>query len=102
MSNAADIDAPAVIAAIRHPPGQSRIETRQAVSTGPIAPPEPIEYHIAVICALEEEAEAVRAAFDHRWDLQAEGDNIVKHHGDKNQYNTGVIVKHNVVLATPD
>lgn len=65
-------------------------------------PPQAIDYHVAVICVLEEEAEAVRAAFDHRWDLQDEGDNIVKHHGDKNQYNTGVIFKHNVVLATPD
>lgn len=48
------------------------------------------------------EAEAVRAVFDHRWDLQDEGDGIVKHHGDKNQYNTGVISKHHVVLASPD
>ncbi|KIW70684.1 hypothetical protein PV04_02929 [Phialophora macrospora] len=67
-----------------------------------ITPPAAIDYHIAVICALEEEAEAVRAVFDHRWDHQPDGDNIVKHHSDKNQYNTGVILKHNVVLASPD
>ncbi|KAL3478522.1 hypothetical protein BJX99DRAFT_256418 [Aspergillus californicus] len=54
-------------------------------------------FEIAIICALPLEANAVIAIFDHHWDRQ---DQIYsKAKGDPNAYTTGVIGKHNVVVA---
>jgi nucleoside phosphorylase len=54
-------------------------------------------FKIAIICALPLEADAVKALFDERWD--ANGDIYGKAWGDRNAYSTGVIGRHNVVLA---
>jgi len=55
------------------------------------------DFVIAIICALPLEADAVKALFDERWD--ANGDIYGKARGDQNAYSTGVIGRHNVVLA---
>ncbi|KAH8649513.1 nucleoside phosphorylase domain-containing protein [Tricladium varicosporioides] len=55
------------------------------------------EFDIAVICALQSEADAVEALFDEYWD--EDGDRYGKAPGDTNAYTTGVIGHHNVVLA---
>jgi nucleoside phosphorylase len=55
------------------------------------------DFKIAIICALPLEADAVKALFDERWD--ASGDMYGKARGDRNAYSTGVIGRHNVVLA---
>jgi nucleoside phosphorylase len=55
------------------------------------------DFEIAIICALRSEADAVEALFDKFW----EDDNYIygKAPGDTNAYTTGVIGRHNVVLA---
>ena len=55
------------------------------------------QFGVAVICALTLEANAVDALFDHRWD--EDGPPYDKAPGDPNAYSTGVIGRHNVVLA---
>ncbi|KAK5461131.1 hypothetical protein LTS15_003194 [Exophiala xenobiotica] len=55
------------------------------------------DFKIAIICALPLEADAVKAMFDKRWDDQ--GDSHGKASSDQNAYSTGVIGRHNVVLA---
>src|SRR5882757_10333342 len=52
---------------------------------------------VAIICALSLEAENVRSVFDRCW--EDEGKQYSKMEGDQNTYTTGVIGKHNVVLA---
>jgi hypothetical protein len=52
---------------------------------------------VAIICALPLEAENVRSVFDICW--EDEGKQYRKMEGDQNMYTTGVIGKHNVVLA---
>lgn len=54
-------------------------------------------FKIAIICALPLEAEYVQSVFDKCWDH--EGKQYGKALGDKNAYTTGLIGKHNVVLA---
>lgn len=55
------------------------------------------DFEIAIICALTIEADAVHALFDYYWD---DGDPPYdKAAGDPNAYSTGVIGRHNVVLA---
>ncbi|KAF4502802.1 ankyrin 3 [Fusarium agapanthi] len=54
-------------------------------------------FEIALICALTLEADAVEALFDCHWD--DEGPPFDKEPGDPNAYSTGVIGRHNVVLA---
>ena len=54
-------------------------------------------FEIAIICALRSEADAVEALFDEYWD--EDGDQYGKALGDTNSYTTGVIGRHNVVLA---
>ena len=54
-------------------------------------------FEIAIICALRSEAEAVEALFDEYWD--EDGDRYGKIPGDTNVYITGLIDRHNVVLA---
>lgn len=54
-------------------------------------------FEIAIICALRSEADAVEALFDEYWD--EDGDRYGKAPEDTNAYTTGVIGRHNVVLA---
>jgi hypothetical protein len=54
-------------------------------------------FKVAIICALPLEAERVRYVFDKCW--EDEGKQYGKAEGDQNAYTTGVIGKHNVVLA---
>ncbi|KAJ5667317.1 hypothetical protein N7507_003181 [Penicillium longicatenatum] len=55
------------------------------------------DFDVAIICALQIEADAAEALFDHFWD--EDGDRYGKSRGDQNAYRTGVIGNHNVVLA---
>ncbi|KAF4993955.1 hypothetical protein FDECE_13260, partial [Fusarium decemcellulare] len=63
-------------------------------------PPRPNDrrgFEIAIVCALTLEADAIEALFDCHWD--DEGPPFDKEPGDPNAYSTGVIGRHNVVLA---
>lgn len=63
-------------------------------------PPRPTSRHgftIAILCALPLEADAVEALFDVYWD--EDGPPFDKAPGDPNAYSTGVIGRHNIVLA---
>ncbi|CAG9990453.1 unnamed protein product [Clonostachys byssicola] len=60
-------------------------------------PPRPDQFHVAVICALPLEADAVSALFDHHWD--GNGFPYDKAPGDHNVYSVGAMGRHNVVLA---
>ncbi|UKZ74266.1 hypothetical protein TrVFT333_001928 [Trichoderma virens FT-333] len=67
---------------------------------GQISPQPPANrthFHIAIICALPREADAVTLLFDHFWD--DERDLYGRADGDMNTYITGRIGDHNVVLA---
>ncbi|KAM0253385.1 hypothetical protein ACHAQJ_007280 [Trichoderma viride] len=55
------------------------------------------DFHVAVICALPIEADAVTLLFDEFWD--DESDPYGRASGDNNTYITGRLGKHNVVLA---
>ncbi|KAK8017131.1 hypothetical protein PG991_008207 [Apiospora marii] len=55
------------------------------------------DFEIAIICALIHEADAVEALFDHHW--EDDGPPYDKAPGDPNAYSTGVIGRHNVVIA---
>ncbi|KAJ4113210.1 hypothetical protein NW768_011486 [Fusarium equiseti] len=69
-------------------------------STTSLLPPRPYDrrgFEIAIICALTLEADAVEALFDSYWDDN--GPPFDKEPGDPNSYSTGVIGRHNVVLA---
>lgn len=63
----------------------------------PARPTTRLGFHIAIICALTIEADAVEALFDHHWD--DDGPHYDKAPGDPNAYSTGSIGRHNVVLA---
>ncbi|KAH7231073.1 hypothetical protein BKA59DRAFT_504568 [Fusarium tricinctum] len=63
----------------------------------PARPKDRRGFEIAIICALSLEADAVEALFDHDWD--DENPPFDKERGDPNAYSTGVIGRHNVVLA---
>jgi nucleoside phosphorylase len=54
-------------------------------------------FKVVIICALPLEAEKVRSVFDICW--EDEGVRYGQVEGDQNSYTTGVIGKHNVVLA---
>lgn len=54
-------------------------------------------FKVAIICALPLEAENVQSVFDKCW--EDEGKQYGKAEGDQNAYTTGVIGRHNVVLA---
>jgi nucleoside phosphorylase len=63
-------------------------------------PPQPrsrADFEIAIICALEAEADAVVVLFDKCW--EDEGQRYGKAAGDANAYTPGVMGGHNVVLA---
>ncbi|KAK5050918.1 hypothetical protein LTR84_003477 [Exophiala bonariae] len=54
-------------------------------------------FHVALICALQLEADCVHAVFDKFW--EDDGKQYGKTPGDPNAYTPGVIGQHNVVLA---
>ncbi|KAJ9300050.1 hypothetical protein DTO271G3_2167 [Paecilomyces variotii] len=55
------------------------------------------DFDLAIICALQLEADAAEALFDHFW--EADGDRYGKAFGDHNAYRIGVIGNHHAVLA---
>ncbi|KAJ5647164.1 hypothetical protein N7490_003536 [Penicillium lividum] len=61
------------------------------------APNSRMDFDVAIVCALQLEADAAEALFDGFWD--EDGDRYGKSSGDQNAYRTGVIGNHNVVLA---
>ncbi|KAJ5151021.1 uncharacterized protein N7482_010273 [Penicillium canariense] len=65
--------------------------------TDPLPPKHRRDFAVAIICALQLEADAAGTLFDHFWDEH--GDQYGKASGDQNAYRTGVIGNHNVVLA---
>ncbi|KAI6491352.1 hypothetical protein MCOR11_007124 [Pyricularia oryzae] len=65
-------------------------------------PPRPAwrpDFEIAILCALPVEADAVLSIFDEDWDENADGQPYDKAVGDPNAYTTGLVGRHNVVLA---
>lgn len=56
-------------------------------------------FEIAILCALPVEADAVLSIFDEDWDENADGQPYDKAVGDPNAYTTGLVGRHNVVLA---
>ncbi|KAJ4011442.1 hypothetical protein NW752_008440 [Fusarium irregulare] len=66
-------------------------------STLPSRPHDRRDFEIAIICAPNLGADAVEALFDYHWDN--DGPPFDKESGDPNAYTTGVIGRHNVVLA---
>jgi len=64
----------------------------------PPRPTSPYSFTIAIFCALTIEADAVGALFDVCWD-DDNGPPFEKAPNDHNTYSTGVIGRHNVVLA---
>jgi nucleoside phosphorylase len=60
-------------------------------------PPHRRDFHVAIICALQLEADAVEEVFDRFWDEDV--DRYGKASGDQNAYRTGIVGNHNVVLA---
>lgn len=54
-------------------------------------------FEIAILCAIQPEVEAVRQLFDHDW--EDDGQPYDKAPGDPNAYSTGLVGRHNVVLA---
>ena len=63
----------------------------------PAAPSRRTDFQVATICALSTEYNAVSLVFDQFWDDN--GDTYGRATGDDNQYTTGRIGKHDVVLA---
>lgn len=70
----------------------TRLDTE---SPCPSEPEHRSDFNIAIICALTLESDAVQDVFDKRWDEAKYG----KTTGDPNQYTTGVIGRHNVVVV---
>lgn len=68
-----------------------------ALESEPSRPRHRRDFTIALICALPLEADAVKAVFDKRWD--GDGDIYGKAPRDQNAYSTGLVGRHNVVLA---
>jgi nucleoside phosphorylase len=73
------------------------LSTEDSMMKYPFPPTDRKEFDVAIICALQLEADAVESIFDRFWD--EDGDRYGKAAGDKNAYRTGVIGNHNVVLA---
>ncbi|KAI6750751.1 hypothetical protein HG530_014201 [Fusarium avenaceum] len=67
------------------------------LSSQPSRPSDRYGFEIVIICALPLEADAIEPLFDHRWD--DDGPFFNREPGDLNTYSTGVIGRHNVVLA---
>jgi hypothetical protein len=65
--------------------------------SSPPAPRTRVDFPIAIICALVEEADAVHAVLDKLW--SDDGKRYGKGPGDPNAYTPGVIGRHNVVLV---
>ncbi|KAJ0130816.1 hypothetical protein HZ326_26084 [Fusarium oxysporum f. sp. albedinis] len=81
-------------------PSVNRSSPASKMSIRSPRPPRPNDrcsFEIAIICALPLEADAIEALFDHHWD--DDGPPFDKEPGDPNAYSTGVIGRHNVILA---
>lgn len=77
-------------------PGKSSDVSHPAiVSPSLLVPQHRSDFKVAIICALTLESDAVQDVFDRRWDEIKYG----KLHGDPNQYTTGVIGRHHVVVV---
>ncbi|KAH7146776.1 nucleoside phosphorylase domain-containing protein [Dactylonectria estremocensis] len=63
----------------------------------PTRPASRRDFEVAIICALKIEAEAVRQLFDRDWD--DDDPPYDKALGDPNAYSTGLVGRHNIVLA---
>jgi nucleoside phosphorylase len=84
----------------------SHVEDRRGIhgqpdtvlENNPTRPQSRADFHIAIICALPTEANAVQSIFDRHWDTEG-----IYQYGkqakDPNSYSTGSIGNHNVVLA---
>ncbi|KAL2832328.1 nucleoside phosphorylase domain-containing protein [Aspergillus pseudoustus] len=69
-------------------------------STSPPPPKTRIDFHIAIMCALPLEADAVEGLFDRRYDSDGHHHGWTrKAPGDPNAYSTGTMDAHNVVLV---
>ncbi|GFP58962.1 hypothetical protein TASIC1_0011032900 [Trichoderma asperellum] len=68
-----------------------------ATVTAPSRPSRRDDFDIGIICALQEEYDAICLVIDEFWD--EDGDLYGRVIGDKNYYTTGCIGKHNVVVA---
>jgi nucleoside phosphorylase len=78
--------------------GSSLHESPVVSTTEPSRPRSRDEFDVAIICALQTEANAIQAIFDKHWDE----DSIYqygKQSNDPNSYSVGLIGNHNVVLA---
>ncbi len=76
---------------------EQRRQQQGASYTSPSPPRDRRGFEVALICALRVEADCVQAAFDKFW--EDEGKSYGQAPGDQNSYTTGIIGKHNVVLA---
>ncbi|KAK4458654.1 nucleoside phosphorylase domain-containing protein [Cladorrhinum samala] len=80
--------------------GRPSTPSRGPISQGqPSRPASRDDFEIAIICALPLEVDAVEALFDRHWDDDDDSPPYDKAAGDPNAYSTGVIGRHNVVLA---
>ncbi|KAK8001215.1 hypothetical protein PG991_013437 [Apiospora marii] len=77
------------------PPG--RIRPIYRASSGDDRPSQREDFHIAIICALATEFDAVSLLFDRLWD--EDGEVYGRAPGDTNTYTTGRIREHDVALA---
>ncbi|KAI8720209.1 PNP-UDP-1 domain-containing protein [Fusarium sp. LHS14.1] len=75
----------------------SRVENEARPDVSGIRPTNRWGFETAIICALTLEADAIEALFDHHWEDQKPF--YGKAPGDPNVYSTGVMGRHNVVLA---
>lgn len=75
----------------------THVPIAEAYEPPPNRPSSRDDFEIAIICALTVETDAALALFD--WDWDKAGLGFGKLQGDRNEYNTGVIGSHNVVLA---
>lgn len=73
----------------------SQINHHDTGLSSPSEPRQRSDFKIAIMCALTLESDAVQDVFDRRWDEAKYGKTV----GDPNQYTTGVIGRHNVVVV---
>lgn len=77
---------------------ETHTELDVVLENHPIRPQSRDDFQIAIICALQTEANAVQSIFDKHWDTEGIYQ-YGKQSKDPNSYSTGCIGDHNVVLA---
>ncbi|KAL6357030.1 hypothetical protein LRP88_10647 [Fusarium phalaenopsidis] len=86
---------------VQPPPGpfstDSHVDDDESNQLSRVRPTDRCGFETAIICALTLEADAVEALFDYHWDEDVTL--YGKAPGDPNAYSTGVMGRHNVVLA---